>query len=191
MSDSHGAAPPPSASENSRKWLALVAITLASLMVVLDASIINIVLPEAQQELGISDADRVWAVTAYAITFGGLLMLGGRIADIVGRKRTLIVSLIGFAIASAIGGFAVSPEMLYAARATQGMFAAALAPAALSLLNVTFIGPRDRARAFAAYGAVQGAAALSVCSSVGCWRSSSTGAGPCSSTCRSASSPWP
>lgn len=126
-------------------------------MVVLDASIINIVLPQAQQELGISDADRVWAVTAYAITFGGLLMLGGRIADIVGRKKTLIISLIGFAIVSAIGGLAVTPGMLFAARAAQGVFAAALAPAALSLLNVTFTQPRERARAFAAYGAVQGA----------------------------------
>lgn len=157
MSDSPVTAPPPSAPENPRKWFALVAITLASLMVVLDASIINIVLPEAQQELGISDADRVWAVTAYAITFGGLLMLGGRIADIVGRKKTLVISLIGFAIVSAIGGLSSTPEMLFAARAAQGVFAAALAPAALSLLNVTFTNPRERARAFAAYGAVQGA----------------------------------
>ncbi len=157
MSDSLGAPQPPSASTDPRKWFALVAITLASLMVVLDASIINIVLPEAQQELGISDADRVWAVTAYAITFGGLLMLGGRIADIVGRKKTLVVSLIGFAIVSAIGGLAFTPEMLFAARAAQGVFAAALAPAALSLLNVTFTEPRERARAFATYGAVQGA----------------------------------
>lgn len=157
MSDSPVPAQPPSTSTDPRKWFALVAITLASLMVVLDASIINIVLPQAQQELGISDADRVWAVTAYAITFGGLLMLGGRIADIVGRKKTLIISLIGFAIVSAIGGLAVTPGMLFAARAAQGVFAAALAPAALSLLNVTFTQPRERARAFAAYGAVQGA----------------------------------
>lgn len=157
MSDSQGITLSPSASTDPRKWFALVAITLASLMVVLDASIINIVLPEAQQELGISDADRVWAVTAYAITFGGLLMLGGRIADLVGRKKTLIISLIGFAIVSAIGGLAFTPEMLFTARAAQGVFAAALAPAALSLLNVTFTQPRERARAFAAYGAVQGA----------------------------------
>jgi EmrB/QacA subfamily drug resistance transporter len=157
VSTSHDGAQSPSVSPNPRKWFALVAITVASLMVVLDASIINIVLPEAQRELGISDADRVWAVTAYAITFGGLLMLGGRIADIVGRKKTLIISLIGFAIVSAIGGLAVTPEMLFTARAAQGVFAAALAPAALSLLNVTFTQPRERAQAFAAYGAVQGA----------------------------------
>jgi EmrB/QacA subfamily drug resistance transporter len=138
------------------RWIALVAITTAALMVVLDASVINIALPQMQQELGLSDAARSWAVTAYAVTFGGLLLLGGRIADYAGRKRVLMVSLTGFAIASLIGGLAVSPEMLVAARALQGVFAAALAPAALSLVAVTFTEPQERVRAFAVFAATQG-----------------------------------
>lgn len=138
------------------RWIALAAITTAALMVVLDASVINIALPQMQQALGLSDAARGWAVTAYAVTFGGLLLLGGRIADYAGRKRVLMVSLSGFAMASLIGGLATGPEMLIAARALQGIFAAALAPAALSLVAVTFTEPRERARAFAVFAAAQG-----------------------------------
>lgn len=138
------------------RWIALAAITTAALMVVLDASVINIALPQMQQALGLSDAARGWAVTAYAVTFGGLLLLGGRIADYAGRKRVLMVSLSGFAVASLIGGLATGPEMLIAARALQGIFAAALAPAALSLVAVTFTEPRERARAFAVFAAAQG-----------------------------------
>ncbi|MFJ7242941.1 MFS transporter [Streptomyces olivaceus] len=125
-------------------------------MVVLDASVINIALPRMQQALGLSDAARSWAVTAYAVTFGGLLLLGGRIADYAGRKRVLMGSLSGFAVASLIGGLATGPEMLIAARALQGVFAAALAPAALSLVAVTFTKPRERALAFAVFAATQG-----------------------------------
>ena len=125
-------------------------------MVVLDASVINIALPRMQQELGFSDGVRGWAVTAYAVTFGGPLLLGGRIADYAGRKQTLLASLIGFAVASLIGGLATGPVMLIAARALQGVFAAALAPAALSLVAVTFTEPRERARAFAVFAAAQG-----------------------------------
>ncbi|MEV6370623.1 MFS transporter [Micromonospora musae] len=139
-----------------RRWLALGVIALATLMVVLDASVINIALPQAQQSLHISDANRHWAVTAYAVTFGGLLLLGGRLADVLGRKRTMLVALAGFAVASAFGGFAANPAMLVSARALQGIFAAALAPAALSLVTVTFVNPAERARAFGVYGAVQG-----------------------------------
>ncbi|MBB1024177.1 MFS transporter [Dietzia sp. DQ12-76] len=117
---------------------------------------INIALPQMQQELGFSDAARGWAVTAYAVPFGGLLLLGGRIADYAGRKRVLMVSLSGFAVASLIGGLATGQEMLIAARALQGIFAAALAPAALSLVAVTFTEPRARARAFAVFAATQG-----------------------------------
>lgn len=147
---------PSSSSSSTRRWLALAAITIAALMVVLDASVINIALPRMQQALGLSDAARSWAVTAYAVTFGGFLLLGGRIADYVGRKRVLMVSLSGFAVASLIGGLATGPEMLIAARALQGVFAAALAPAALSLVAVTFTEPRERARAFAIFAATQG-----------------------------------
>ena len=138
------------------RWLALVVIATAILMIVLDVSIINIALPVAQAELGISDANRAWVVTAYALTFGGLLLLGGRFADLVGRKRTFIIGLVGFAAASALGGFAGSEVTLIAARALQGIFGALLAPSALSLLTTTFTEPGERAKAFAVYGAVQG-----------------------------------
>ena len=107
-----------------RRWLALVVIAVAQLMVVLDATIVNIALPSAQEALGISDANRQWVVTAYALAFGGLLLLGGRIADFVGRKRAFIIGLVGFAVASAVGGLAQNQGELFAARALQGAFAA-------------------------------------------------------------------
>ncbi len=141
------------------RWKALVVIAIAQLMVVLDASIVNIALPSIQVDLGISDADRQWVVTAYTLAFGGLLLLGGRIADYAGRKRMLMVGLIGFAIASAFGGLSTSAWMLYTARGLQGLFAALLAPAALSLISVTFTESKERARAFAVYGALAGGGA--------------------------------
>ncbi|MEP6851102.1 MAG: MFS transporter [bacterium] len=144
---------------NPNRWLALAIIAVAQLMVVLDASIVNIALPSAQRDLGISDVDRQWVVTAYTLAFGGLLLLGGRIADYVGRKQIFIVGLLGFALASAIGGIAQSSAMLFGARALQGAFAALLAPAALSLITVTFTEPRERARAFSVYGAIAGGGA--------------------------------
>src|SRR4051795_9224772 len=121
-----------------RRWKALIFIALAQLMVVLDATIVNIALPSAQADLGISDANRQWVITAYALAFGGLLLFGGRIADLWGRRRTFIVGLTGFALASAIGGAAGNQAMLLGSRAAQGAFGALLAPAALSLLAVTF-----------------------------------------------------
>jgi EmrB/QacA subfamily drug resistance transporter len=130
---------------------------MAQLTVVLDVTIVNIALPSAQHDLGFSDASRQWVVTAYALPFGSLLLLGGRIADLFGRKTTLLLGLAGFAIASAVGGAAVDFSMLVAARATQGVFGALLAPAALSLLSTTFTEPRDRARAFGVFGAAGGA----------------------------------
>ena len=139
-----------------RRWLALAVITLATLMVVLDASIVNIALPQAQAELRISEANRHWAITAYALAFGGLLLLGGRVADFAGRKRAFVAGLVGFAAASTLGGFAETAATLFGARALQGAFAALLAPAALSLVAVTFTEPLERARAFGVYGAVQG-----------------------------------
>jgi EmrB/QacA subfamily drug resistance transporter len=139
-----------------RRWQALAVIAAATLMVVLDASIVNIALPPAQRDLQISDADRHWVITAYTLAFGGLLLLGGRVADYVGRKRIFLIGLIGFAGASALGGFAQNAAMLFGARALQGAFAALLAPAALSLIAVTFVEARERARAFGVYGAVAG-----------------------------------
>ncbi|MFD5557533.1 MFS transporter [Streptomyces sp. NPDC127068] len=128
-------------------------------MVVLDATIVNIALPSAQQDLGISDANRQWVITAYTLAFGGLLLLGGRIADFVGRKRTFMIGLVGFAVASGIGGAATTSGMLFGARALQGVFAALLAPSALSLLTTSFVDPKERARAFGIYGAIAGGGA--------------------------------
>jgi EmrB/QacA subfamily drug resistance transporter len=142
-----------------KRWLALAVIAVAQLMVILDATIVNIALPQAQLALGISDADRQWMVTAYALPFGALLLLGGRIADYVGRKKILIIALSGFAIASAIGGAAQVGWQLFIARALQGVFAAMLAPAALSLVTVTFHAAKERAKAFAVFGAISGGGA--------------------------------
>ena len=141
------------------RWRALGVIAIAQLMVVLDASIVNLALPSAKADLGISDANQQWVITAYTLTFGGLLLLGGRIADYVGRKRAFIIGLIGFAGASAVGGLAPSAGFLFAARGLQGAFAALLAPAALSLLTVTFHEPKERAKAFGVYGAISGGGA--------------------------------
>ncbi|MEV4430790.1 MFS transporter [Streptomyces sp. R-07] len=138
------------------RWKALIFIALAQLMVVLDATIVNIALPSAQHDLGISDGNRQWVITAYALAFGGLLLFGGRIADLWGRKRTFITGLIGFAAASALGGAATGEAMMLGARALQGAFGALLAPAALSLLAVTFTDAKERAKAFGIYGAIAG-----------------------------------
>src|ERR1700760_2783832 len=143
----------------SRRWWALGIIAIAQLMVVLDATVVTIALPSAQKALNISNADRQWAITAYTLAFGGLLLLGGRIADYVGRKRIFIVGLVGFAAASALGGAAQNGATLFGARAIQGLFAALLAPAALSLLSVTFTEAKERSQAFAVYGAISGGGA--------------------------------
>jgi EmrB/QacA subfamily drug resistance transporter len=149
--------PPEGAAEpNPRRWVALAVIAIAQLMVVLDATIVNIALPSAQHDLDISNADRQWVVTAYTLAFGGLLLLGGRIADYWGRKRTFLVGAAGFAVASALGGLAQNGEMLFAARALQGVFGALLAPASLALLTVLFVEAKERAKAFAVYGAIAG-----------------------------------
>ncbi|MEV1045208.1 MFS transporter [Streptomyces sp. NPDC049916] len=138
------------------RWKALAFIALAQLMVVLDATIVNIALPSAQTDLGISDGNKQWVITAYALAFGGLLLFGGRIADLWGRKRTFVVGLIGFALASALGGAAQNEAMMFGSRALQGVFGALLAPAALSLLAVMFTDAKERAKAFGIYGAIAG-----------------------------------
>jgi len=142
-----------------RRFRALAVIAVAQLMIVLDASVVTIALPSAQRALHISIANRQWVITAYTLAFGGLLLLGGRIADFLGRKRVFIVSLLGFAGASALGGLAQNSPMLFSARALQGAFAALMAPASLSLLTVTFTEAKERARAFGVYGAIAGGGA--------------------------------
>lgn len=141
---------------HARRWAVLAIIALAQLMVVLDATIVNIALPTAQADLQFSDDTRQWVVTAYALAFGSLLLLGGRLGDVYGRKRVFLAGLGGFAVASAIGGMAGNIEVLIAARALQGAFGALLAPAALSLLTTTFVDPAERAKAFGIYGAIAG-----------------------------------
>ena len=141
-------------------WWTLVIIAGAQLMVVLDTTIMIIALPSAQRSLGFSNVDRQWVVTAYTLAFGGLLLLGGRIGDMIGPKRTLLIGVIGFALASAIGGASQTTLMLIGARGLQGLFGALLAPSVLSLLTTTFTDPRERGRAFGIYAsiAISGAA---------------------------------
>jgi EmrB/QacA subfamily drug resistance transporter len=139
---------------HAKRWLILGVIAIAQLMVVLDATIVNIALPSAQQSLGFGNDARQWIVTAYALAFGSLLLLGGRIGDLFGRKRVFVVGLLGFAGASVIGGLAQSFGVLVGARALQGVFGALLAPGALSLLTTTFTEPEERGKAFGVFGAV-------------------------------------
>ena len=143
-------------SARDRRWLILGVIGLAQLMVVLDLTVMNIAPPSAQRALGFTTVDRQWVVTAYTLAFGSLLLLGGRLADLFGRKVTFLTGLAGFAGVSAIGGALVNFAMLVTARACQGAFAALLVPSALSLLTTTFTQPKDRSKAFAVYGANAG-----------------------------------
>jgi EmrB/QacA subfamily drug resistance transporter len=139
---------------DDRRWLVLAVVAVAQLMVVLDATIVNIALPSAQHALGFSNSDRQWVVTAYALSFGSLLLVGGRLGDMFSRKRVFITGLVGFAVASAIGGAAGSFVVLVTARALQGAFAAILAPSALGTLVSTFTDLRERGKAFGVYGSV-------------------------------------
>ena len=142
---------------STRRWWTLVTVALAQLMVVLDSTVVNIALPSAQADLGFDDADRQWIVTAYSLAFGSLLLFGGRLSDLIGRKRAFIIGLIGFAGASALGGAASTFGLLVGARALQGAFGALLAPTALAVLTTTFTVPKERARAFGIFGAIAGA----------------------------------
>ena len=142
---------------HSRRWWTLSVVALAQLMVVLDSTVVNIALPSAQADLGFSNGERQWIVTAYSLAFASLLLLGGRLSDLIGRKRTFIIGLIGFAVASALGGAAGTFGLLVAARALQGAFGALLAPTALAVLTTTFTIPKERARAFGVFGAIAGA----------------------------------
>lgn len=148
---------PTDSAVSSRRWWTLSVVALAQLMVVLDSTVVNIALPSAQQSLGFNNGDRQWVVTAYSLAFGSLLLLGGRVSDLIGRKTTFIIGLVGFAGASALGGAADSFGMLVTARAIQGAFGAFLAPTALAVLTTTFTIPKERARAFGVFGAIAGA----------------------------------
>ena len=139
------------------RWWVLVVLGIAQLMVMLDATVVNIALPEAQRALGFSDGSRQWVITGYALAFGSLLLLGGRLGDLLGRRTLFVIGLAGFGAASILGGSASSFEILVAARVAQGLFAAVLAPAALSLLSVTFTEPSERAKAFGIFSALGGA----------------------------------
>jgi EmrB/QacA subfamily drug resistance transporter len=141
------------------RWWVLVVLGVAQLMVTLDATVVNIALPAAQHDLGFSDGSRQWVITGYALAFGSLLLLGGRLGDLFGRRTTFLTGLIGFAGASVVGGAAGSFEVLVGARVAPGLFAALLAPAALSLLSVTFTQPGERAKAFGIFSALSGAGA--------------------------------
>jgi EmrB/QacA subfamily drug resistance transporter len=141
---------------HERRWLILGILGIAQLMVILDATIVNIALPSAQGDLGFDDENRQWVITAYALAFGSLLLLGGKIGDLVGRKHIFIIGLVGFAVASGLGGAAGSFGVLVVARALQGVFGALLAPAALSLLTTTFTDPVERNKAFGVFGAIAG-----------------------------------
>src|SRR6202008_3036119 len=127
-------------SSYERRWLILAVIATAQLMIVLDLTIVNIALPSAQRDLGFSNDERQWIITAYALAFGSLLLLGGKLGDLFGRKWTFIGGLAGVGVAAPVGGMAQSFGMLVAARAFQGAFGAMLAPSALGLLTVTFQG---------------------------------------------------
>ena len=157
---------PLTAGKPARRWWILTVLAAAQLMVALDATIVSIALPHAQAALHFSNADRQWIVTAYAVAFGSMLLLGGRLADIFGRKPLFLIGVAGFAAASAVDGASSGFAMLVAARAAQGAFAAVLAPAALSLLSTTFSDPGERGRAFGIFGASRPPARRSGCCSV-------------------------
>ena len=141
------------------RWRTLFVVAIAQLMIVLDSSIVNIAIPSAKLDLGITDANQQWVITAYTLAFGSLLLLGGRIGDFIGRKKIFLIGLIGFAGASALGGIASTQGLLFGARALQGVFAALLAPAALAIISVTFTVPAERAKAFGVMGAISGGGA--------------------------------
>ncbi|MCM0638396.1 MFS transporter [Cellulomonas wangsupingiae] len=140
----------------TRRWWALAWISVTQVMMVVDGTVMNIAVPSAQQELGLSDVQRQWVLTVYVLAFGSLLLLGGRVSDVIGRRRALLIGLVGFALASIAGGLAVSGAMLLAARAVQGVFGALVTPSALALLSVTFPDGADRARAFGVFGTIMG-----------------------------------
>jgi EmrB/QacA subfamily drug resistance transporter len=153
-------APSAPATGSPSKWIALGVIAVAQLMVALDATIVNVALPTAQAALGFDDAQRAWVITAYTLSFAGLLLLGGRVSDRIGRRRAMMIGLTGFALSSALAGAAANLSVLVAGRAMQGACAALMAPAALSLIAITFTEPRERGKAFGVFGAIASSGAV-------------------------------
>lgn len=140
-----------------RRWWILATLGLAQLMIVLDMTVVTVALPHAQDALGFADATRQWIISAYSLAFGSLLVVGGKVGDLFGRRGSLMIGVVGFALASAAGGAAQGVGVLIAARTAQGVFAALMAPAALALLAGTFAGSRDRGKAFGIFSAIAGA----------------------------------
>lgn len=139
------------------RWWALGWMSATQLMMVVDGTVMNIAVPSAQADLGLSDVQRQWVLTVYVLAFGSMLLLGGRVSDVIGRRRALLIGLAGFTLASIVGGLALSAEMLIAARAVQGLFGALVTPSALALLSLTFPDGQDRVRAFGVFGTIMGA----------------------------------
>jgi EmrB/QacA subfamily drug resistance transporter len=139
-----------------RKWLALALLSVVQFMVVLDIAIVNVALPSIQVDLGFSQQNLQWVISAYALVFGGFLLLGGRAADLLGRRRIFLAGLIVFTLASLFAGLAWSEASLITARALQGLGAAVITPAALSILSTTFVEGRERNIALGVWGAVGG-----------------------------------
>src|SRR6188768_105317 len=144
------------AAGGSRHRLALPVLAAAQLMVVLDATIVNVALPYIQRALGFSGTGLEWVVNAYALTFGGLLLIGGRASDILGRRRVFVFGLLLFSAASLLGGFATSQWWLLTARAVQGVGGAVIAPTALALITTNFPEGGERNKAFGVYAAMSG-----------------------------------
>ncbi|HEX9142372.1 MAG TPA: MFS transporter, partial [Gaiellaceae bacterium] len=139
-----------------RKWWALGLLSVVQFMVVLDIAIVNVALPSIQVDLGFSEQNLQWVISAYALVFGGFLLLGGRAADLLGRRRVFLAGLVVFTLASLFAGLAWSEASLISARAIQGLGAAVITPAALSILSVTFPEGRERNIALGVWGAVGG-----------------------------------
>jgi MFS family permease len=167
-----------------RLGLALLVIATAQLMVALDATIVNVALPHIQRALGFSGSGLEWVVDAYALSVGGLLLLGGRAGDLLGRRNVFIAGLLLFTGASLVGGFATSQTWLLAARSVQGAGAALTAPTALSLIATTFPEGQPRNRAMGVYAAMGVAGGPSDSSPADCSPATCPGGGCCSSTCR-------
>ncbi len=174
-------------SAERRKWLALVLLAMAQFMVVVDASITNVALPSIGEALRIEQDDLSWVVNAYVLVFGGFLLLGGRMADFLGRRLIFMAGLVLFALASLVGGFSESQGMIIAARAVQGLGGALMSPAALSILQTTFTEGAERNRALGVWSPAR--VAPSACSWAVCSPTGWAGSGSCGSTSRSASAP--
>ncbi|MQS09128.1 MFS transporter [Streptomyces sp. IF17] len=140
----------------ARRWWALAAVAIGQLMIAADATVLHIALPTIQPDLGLGDGIRHWPITAFALAYAGLLLLGGRLSRLLGLRTCLLIGLGGFAAASLLAGSARNPETLIVARGLQGAFGALYTPSALALLGTTFTAPSDRARAFGVYGTIMG-----------------------------------